>query len=315
MGRALMTICDRHYMPGAVALLRSARKYHPDVTLYCFVPKEDVQFARKSLGDLAEVRSPSRSVRGVPKSLQAMEAKLQACQLAHDVVAVVDADVVFCAQADQLWDVKPGCIRAVPDLFQTLLESVPPEIRTDFEARYPDLYNRQPFNAGVIGLRPNDWPNLLQDFETALSSFSYKTFNIMFDQVFLNVLLLDACKFLPGSYNVHVSSGKPFPPDRHLIHFSCSPKPWMPTYARWHPEYYLWVRHGMVIRNLFGLGAIRAWCTYVQLKNVAGKAIRQNKVASRVFSHFGFRPRKDVSFWESAIQAPLEEPNACSETR
>ena len=43
---AIFTACDRVYFPGAMAMLASARRHHPDVDRLCMVPPEDEAFAR-----------------------------------------------------------------------------------------------------------------------------------------------------------------------------------------------------------------------------------------------------------------------------
>jgi hypothetical protein len=260
MDRALLTMCDRKFLPGAAALLKSVREWHPDVARYCIVPQNDLEAARDSLRGLAEVRLPTRQIRGVPPDFQAAEAKVFAVELPHEVVAVVDADVIFCRPAEDLWKVEPGSVHAVRDAATTILHQVPPGDRETFRREYPDLVEAKPFNAGVFALRPQDWPELAEEFEEVLARF--EEYTLLVDQVILNVILLSSVRFLPDTYNVTINFGSHIPSNPYLLHYTCNPKPWMPDYPRRRPEYYPWTRYGLSVRHPLLLWPVRTRCWY-----------------------------------------------------
>ena len=115
MRRAIVTGCNLGFLPGAAGLLRSVREFHPDVARYCLVPPNEAESCRAGLGDLAEVVTAPRPVRGVPDKplLQLLAARTFIPTFPADVVAWVDCDVVFCRAAPELWDVPPGMVNAV----------------------------------------------------------------------------------------------------------------------------------------------------------------------------------------------------------
>ncbi len=305
--RALLTMCDRSFLPGAAALLRGAKEYHPDVTRYCFVPECDLDVARATLGGLAEVRTPIRAIRGVPPGLQVVVSKLFAGELPHEVVAVMDADVIFCKSAEDLWEVAPGTVHAVADVSDVLLCNVPPEIREAFSQSHVDLIRQKAFNSGVFALRPSDWPNLVEDYEETIALYK-DMYSFFFDQVFLNVLLRSSVKFLPRCYNVQLTFGDyAAPPDARIIHFTGSPKPWMPEFHKRRPEYYQWARHGLGLKSPLYLWPIWARCLYGKYRLSLGKLADRYPLGRRLRDIM--RPGRDdaKSVWDGAISAKMTD--------
>ncbi|MBA4067324.1 MAG: hypothetical protein C0501_27170 [Isosphaera sp.] len=243
--RALLTGGDLAYLPGIEALLRGARRHHPEVRRYCMAPAAEVPEMAGRLGDLAEVLAPPRKVACIPDEFKGLDYRLLVPEFPEDVVAWVDGDVVFRRPAPELWDVPPGRVNAVADNALTVLNWVPPDLKDRFRRRWPEVADRRGFNAGIFALRPADWPDLAGRFEAAFAEAGVARFPWLFDQPLLSVLMLDRVNWLPFAFNANFFYDHRIPADTRLLHFLYSPKPWMPGFPRHEPAYYEWVRHGL----------------------------------------------------------------------
>jgi hypothetical protein len=101
MRNALLTAWHGAHVDGTAVLLRSVRRWHPDVKRYCFVPSSDLAAARQRLDGLAEVLPPPRKIRGVPERYEATVSRLFAVTLPEDAVVYLDPDTLMCRPAQE----------------------------------------------------------------------------------------------------------------------------------------------------------------------------------------------------------------------
>jgi hypothetical protein len=244
---AAVTACNAKFIPGAVGLLTSLREFHPDVDRYCLVPMGDQPACRAALGDLAEAVTAPRTVCGVPDTplLQLLAARTFIPSFPADVVAWIDCDVVFCRPAPELWDVPAGRVNAVEDAVYDLGMMVPSDIWDSFAKQFPGVHKDQPgFNAGIYALRSAEWRDLPELYEAVVAPGNFPYYPPGVDQAVLNGLFHDRVQWLPRPFNCHVIYDLGIPPDVRIIHYTASPKPWMPGFGAHNPGYYEWARYG-----------------------------------------------------------------------
>lgn len=209
------------------------------------MPRGEESEARRRFGDLAEVVTPPRPLRGVPGRLETSAARVFAVTLPADVVAYFDADTVLCRPAPELWEVAPGTVNAVTDRSRQVLDWVHPDLRADFLRAFPTLSRSQGFNSGVFALAPRDWPDLPERFEAALACFGPHDYGKLFDQPLLNAVFEGRTRRLPFAFNAHYLFEEPIPADVRVVHFTSAAKPWNGRLPRHEPAYNYWVRHGL----------------------------------------------------------------------
>lgn len=242
MRRAVVTACNAGFAQGAAGLLRSVRRFHPDVARYCLAPAADVPAVTAALGDLAEVRSAPRPVVGVPDQwlMQLLAARVFIPTVPEEVVAWVDCDVAFCKPAAELWEVPPGRVNVIQDAVYNLGRMVP----TDVWPAYARQFGRKPdepgFNAGIYALRRADWADLPEKYEAAVVAGEYPYYPPGFDQALLNGLFLPHAHWLPRKYNWHALFEFGVAHDARILHYTDSPKPWQPGYGAHRPGYAEW---------------------------------------------------------------------------
>ena len=246
--RAIFTACDRNYLPGAVAMLGSARRHHPDVDRFCMVPPVDEAFAVETLGELATVLTPPRRIAGVTDRLQIAYARVfMVDRTEYDVITWVDSDILFCRPAPELWQVRPQRAVAVrtPDT-NRVPHNLPDELREPFRILFPALSNTPGFNSGVFALRPTDWPDLQARIEQLLVDLNCADHRHFFDQPLLNVVFEGRADLLDPTFNwTEMFDTPPDPAVVRLVHFASKPKPWQPGYPTHEPGYWFWVKHGL----------------------------------------------------------------------
>ena len=245
---AIFTACDRVYFPGAMAMLASARRHHPDVDRLCMVPPEDEAFARQTLGDLARVLTPPRRIAGVVDRLQIAHGKVFiADQTQYDTIVWVDGDILFCRPAPEIWDVRPGRVVAVrTPPTNRVPHNLPTELRPRFRERFPALSETPGFNGGLFAIRPADWPKLQSLLEQTLVELGFENNPKYFDQPLLNAMFDGHVDFLDSIFNwTEMFDTPPDPATVRLVHFASRPKPWEPNYPKQEPGYWFWVKHGL----------------------------------------------------------------------
>lgn len=287
MVRALVTSADAAFFPGVVALLRSVRRFHPDVKRFCFVPAENFARAKTEFGELAEVLVPPRALSGVPEKSQIGVSRVFSVTVPADTVVYVDADACFCRPAPELWEVEAGKINAVADVSDAVFHNVPRDLQPRFKEQFPERYSWRGFNAGVLGLRPMDWPELPAEFERVLRSGCYEYYPAIFDQPLLNMLLLPNVRWLPYQFNAHVLFCNRIPPDVRIVHFTGSTKPWMPGFPQHEPAYYHWVHSGLMETRPEVLRHIRKRILLRTPRRVLMGKIRQIARRLRPYMEFG----------------------------
>jgi lipopolysaccharide biosynthesis glycosyltransferase len=257
---AVFTACDRNYLPGAVAMLGSARRHHPEADRFCMVPDADRAEAERALAGLAAVLTPPRVIPGIVPRLQIANAKVFLSDFRdHRAVAWVDSDMLFCRPAPKLWDVRPGRVVAVtcpPD--HRVPRQMPAELRPKFAELFPAVADRPGFNAGLFVLRPADWPDLCGDMAALLARGDWLDHPAYFDQPLWNALFDGKEDLLDFSYNwTEMFDTPPDPATVRLIHFASRPKPWEPGYPTHEPGYWFWVAHGLGETDPARLRAVR----------------------------------------------------------
>ena len=245
---ALFTACDRNYIPGAVAMLGSARRHHPEVDRFCMVALADAEFARRALGELATVRTLPRRIDGVHDRLQIANAKVFLSDFRnHAVVAWVDSDILFCRPAPAIWDVQPGRVVAVAcPPGHRVPHGMPFDLRAEFADLWPAVAARPGFNAGLFALRPGDWPDLCAEMTRAITRGGWYDHPEYFDQTLWNAIFDGREDLLDSQYNwTEMFDAPPDPGTVRLVHFASRPKPWEPGYPVHEPAYSFWVEHGL----------------------------------------------------------------------
>jgi lipopolysaccharide biosynthesis glycosyltransferase len=260
--RAIVTGCNAAYFVGAQALLSSARRHHPDVRRYCFVPPEDLVRAQGELSGLADIIAPPQ-LKGVPADIQIACARVFVTTLPEDVVVWVDSDAVLCCPAPELWEVKPGQVNVVKNVEgHKISDNLPPDVRPKFLQKFPDVAESQGFNSGVFGLRPTDWADLPKRFEDGAVALVYKhRSGHALDQTLLNALILPNVNYLDRVFNASSLFDLPVPSGVRVVHFTSSPKPWMGSFPRHEPAYYYWLRYGVGEERFWPLARtkLRIW--------------------------------------------------------
>lgn len=246
MKRAAVVGCNLNFAPGAEAVLRGLRRFHPDVERYCFVPPAELAEAGRRFAGLATALAPPRPLAGVPAAghLQAHLARFFLNTIPADAVAWFDCDVVVCRPVDAVWEVGPGRVRAVPDHCRDITY-VLGDFRQPFVEAFPEAPGRHGFNAGLFALRPADWPDLPERFEAGLAACRFPTFTGLVDQPLLNLFFAGRIDPLGIEYNAHYIYDHPIPRGVRVVHYTGGVKPWQPGYPRHEPAYYYWLRYGL----------------------------------------------------------------------
>jgi len=257
---AVFTACDRIYLPGAVAMLGSARRHHPEVDRFCMVPEQDREFATAALDGLATVLTPPRRIAGVVDRLQIANSKVFVSdRTEYDAIAWVDCDVVFCRPAPEIWDIRPGrvvAVRTPPS--NRVPHNLPTELRDRFRELYPNLSATPGFNGGLFALRPSDWPNLQMLLEHTLTKLGFQDQPQYFDQPILNAMFEGRVDFLDSIFNwTEMFDTPPDPAVVKVVHFASRPKPWEPNYPKHEPGYWFWVKHGLAEADEVRLNRVR----------------------------------------------------------
>lgn len=281
---ALLTACDRNYLPGAAAMLGSARRHHPGIERFCMVPPADVAEFERAIGHLTTVLTPPRRIAGVAERLQLAHAKVFAADLTDfDVVAWVDTDVLFCRPAPEIWQVAPGratAVRTPPA--NRVPHNLPVSLRSRFAELYPDLAGVPGFNGGLLAVRPTDWPDLQPRLEAVIRDMGCENHPEYFDQPLLNAVFRGRADLLPEAFNWTEMFDAP--PDRvrvRVVHFASKPKPWMPGYPRHEPGYWFWVRHGLAETSPARLAAVNGRIWLHTPKRLLARAVRRATAGGR----------------------------------
>lgn len=276
MNHSLITACNARFLPGALSLLGSAKRLHPEVKRYCMVSEEEYLNAKREIGDLAELLTPPRKIQGVPDKLQICIARLFMTQLPEDRVAYVDSDALFCHPAPELWQTQPSKISAVYDSSQNVLSCVPIIMKPEFEEQFPAILNFKGFNSGVLAMNPREWADLPERFEAALEEGRYRDYHPMFDQPLLNALIQPHVQWLPFEFNVNNLFDNRIPRDARIVHFTGGQaKPWERIFPKHEPQYFWWLKHGLHERSTAKLILARMRILLWTPKRVVGRRLRQ----------------------------------------
>ena len=229
MRLAALTACNLNFAPGAIAVLKGLRRFHPEVERFVYVPPAELDKAREHFADLAEVLIPPRVITGVPTRghYQILVARVFLNNFKHDAVAWLDCDMVVCRPLLGLWDVAPERVRAVMDRSPKIIYVLPPKYHDGFRRAFPGDADRHGFNAGLFAFRPQDWPELPERFEQGLKACGYREddYPTPFDQLFLNSIWLDRLEPLGIEYNAHCNFDHPIPSSVRVVHFTSTVKP------------------------------------------------------------------------------------------
>jgi hypothetical protein len=212
---------------------------------------------------------------------------------------------MFCAPADELWEVKPGRVHAVRDAVYTLSMMVPREAWDGYARAFGVAPSDPGFNSGVMALRRADWADLPERYEEAVVRVGYRLYPHGFDQALLNGLLRDRVDWLPRPFNAHATFELGIPADLRVLHFTDNPKPWMRGFFRLQKGYALWLRHGLQ-RDTAG-ARLAAWGCSAFAKP-ARFAYRAGRKIAYLLSLYRPTPTgvaEDASF----LPARLPEPN------
>ena len=233
-------------------MLVSARRFHPEVVRYCIAPAADVDGVRAALGDLATVVTAPRLVAGVPEHwlMQLLAARVFIPTVPEDIVAWVDCDVAFAGAADALWEVPVGRVNVVQDAVYNLGRMVPPDVWPAYATHFDVAPTDRGFNAGIYALRRADWPDLADRYEGAIAAGRFPYYPPGFDQALLNGLFLPHANWLPRAFNAHALFELGTTSDDRVLHYTDSPKPWMPGYRRHWPGYADWAEFAEECRPL-----------------------------------------------------------------
>jgi len=274
----IFTGCNARYLPGATATVRSVRRFHPDVDVYCFVPPELVGQAEAALGEAARVICPPRPVDGVSAGSQVKFARLFMAERAeYDVVLWLDSDTVVCRPIDELFAVSPGRVRAVGCHPTNRVPHVlPAGCRAGYCATFPALTDVPGFNSGVLALRPADWPTLVADMERLLGRLGFDRTLPFGDQALLNGLFQGRSDLLPFEFNwTEMFDAPPADGLVRVVHFCSNPKPWEPGYPRHEPGYWFWLKYGLGETDPAVLRAVRRRIRMQSPRRLLGRLIRK----------------------------------------
>jgi len=278
MSRALFTACNRGFFTGAEALLAGSARFHPEIPRFCMVPQAEVAEARGRLGQLAEIITPPRELRGIPPEMLLPTYKLFTVTLPFETVAYVDADAIFCAPAPELWEIEAGKWNVVQDGAQSLACTIPGIMMAEFARQFPGVGEKKGFNSGVFALRPAEWRHLPEEYEQAFAAGGYRTYHPIFDQALLNAMIQPRVKWLPFAFNVHNLFDCDIPRDVRIIHYAggvC--KPWDPRYPRHEPQYHYWLKYGLNESRAWPLLKSRLLVAVITPKRLLGRALRQRR--------------------------------------
>ena len=272
--KALVTSCDVRFLDGAEALLRSVARFHPDVVRYCFVPARERGDIEARLDTLATVLPPPRAIKGVPAENQINVGRLFAVHPAEEVSAYMDADVLMCRPAPELWELEKGKVNAVPDAATRVSDAVAPQDRETFERHFPGAAGKKGFNAGVFALAPREWRDLPERFEASLAAGAY-TYSYILDQPLLNALIQPNVNWLPFEFNAHCLFDNPIPRNVRIVHFTSSPKPWMRAFRAHDPAYAYWLRYGLPQAGVARRCLAALWIAACTPKRLLGRRCRR----------------------------------------
>jgi lipopolysaccharide biosynthesis glycosyltransferase len=276
--KALVTACNASYLVGAETLLRSVKKFHPDVKRYCIVPSSDLAIAQARLtsANLAEAVSMPRHLRGVPDRFQIAIARAFTPMFPEDVAAWIDCDAVMCRPSPELWRVPDGKVNAVCDTAYEIVNMVDPRLRVSFEKLFPEALHQRGLNTGFFSLHTAEWKDLPEKCERALVEGQFAFYPSIFDQPLLGALMLSKMNWLPFAFNAHHIFDYHIPRDVRVVHFTSNPKPWMPGYPKHEPGYYYWVRYGLEETRISRLMAVR-WRILVRTpRRIVSRFLRQH---------------------------------------
>lgn len=272
--RALVTSCNLAFVAGAEALLRSAARFHPDIERYCFVPQEELIELQNRLGSMAHVRAYPDIVKGIPKGNMANVGRLFVTVPDVDVAVYIDADAHLCAPCDRLWEVEPGRVNVVADSSTCVADNMANANRQTFIRKHPEIALVKGFNAGIIGLRKQDWPDLTASFERIVLEGGY-SYDYVLDQPILNVVFAHHVNFLPFEYNAHGLWDNRIPKHVKVIHYTGRCKPWKKEFPRHEPTYWYWLKYGQVGVPEYTLVWVRLWALVNWPKRVIGRYLRR----------------------------------------
>lgn len=287
MSRAVVTACNAGYAPGAAGLLRSVRRFHPDVVRYCLAPPSEVTAVQIALGDLAEVRAAPRPVRGVPDQwlMQLLAARVFIPTVPEDVVAWVDCDVVFCRPSDELWEVPAGKVNVIQDAVYNLARMVPADVWPAFARQFGRKPEEPGFNAGIYALRRTDWADLPEKYEAAVADGGYPYYPPGFDQALLNGLMLPRANWLPRAFNAHAVFELGLPPGVRIVHYTDNPKPWMAGYGAHRPGYVQWVEFAENRPGRWRVLGLKVYYSVSAIRRLGFKAVRKVLTKLGVWHH------------------------------
>jgi hypothetical protein len=244
---AAVTACTIDFTTGTLALLRSLARHAPNVERYCFALPDQAEELAAVLGSLATVRPIPRRLANAPADPKVIVSwsRVFIPTIAADAVAWLDSDVLLTADARAWWEVPAGQVNAVADAAYRIRQMVP----EGFESWYFQQFRLDPdapgFNAGIVALRPAEWPDLAERFESCLSVHAAKSIPFAFDQGLLNGIFQPRVNWLPREYNAHCLAECGVPNNVRAIHYTGSPKPWNHGYDQASAGYVAWLRHGV----------------------------------------------------------------------
>lgn len=277
MKRVLVTSCDAKFVDGAAALLRSAKRHHPDIERICFVPPAEYAAKAVRLGDLAEIRPFPFKVKGVPDNRQANVARVFAATVDADVVAYIDSDVVFAGPAPELWEVPAGKVNAVADDSVVIGNNLAGDNLALYKKQCPAMAAKKGVNTGVFALRSPEWKDLPGLFEDALLNGGYQYESII-DQPILNGLFDGRINLIPRVFNAHGLFDQLPPKGVRLVHFTGKTKPWQSAFPKHEPAYWYWLKHGAPEpAGWLKLSCCALWIALVTPKRMLGRLWRRIK--------------------------------------
>ena len=192
----------------------------------------------------------------------------------EDIVAYMDADVLMCRPAPEIWQVADGCVTAIPDSSGQVSDNVPGDDRATFTRMFPDTAGCKGFNGGVFALRPTEWRDLITRFEGILSDGAF-TYNYIMDQPMLNALIQPHVRLLPFAFNAHCLFDNRIPYGVRTLHFTSSPKPWMAEFPRHEPAYWYWLKYGLPQASRCTLHAAALRIAVLTPRRLLGRKLRR----------------------------------------
>ncbi|CAN5394564.1 hypothetical protein BH11PLA2_BH11PLA2_50560 [soil metagenome] len=256
---AAVTGCTADFTTGTVALLKGLARHHPDVARYCFAIPEQVTAVQTALGSLAIVQPIPRLLNNAPKDakIRVSWSRVFIPTIPADTVAWFDSDVIVCGDAAAWWQVPPGKVNVVPDAAYRIRHMIPHGLENWYFQRFKLDPDAPGFNAGVFALRPADWPDLAERFESLLAEHDSTRQPFAFDQGLLNGLFQAHANWLPREYNAHCLAECGVPRDVRVIHYTGSPKPWAPGFDHATDAYEQWLLHGESVTDPATLAKVK----------------------------------------------------------